>query len=33
MIADHEAAFLQAMSDAGVAMLKPDLIGDGVLHR
>ena len=33
MIADHEAAFLRAMSDAGLAMLKPALIGDGVLHR
>lgn len=25
--------FLQAMNDAGLAMLKPDLIGDGALHR
>lgn len=33
MSADHEAAVLQAMSDAGLAMLKPDLIGDGALHR
>lgn len=33
MSADHEAAFLRAMSDAGLAMLKPDLIGDGALHR
>ncbi|MBP8277422.1 MAG: toprim domain-containing protein [Propionivibrio sp.] len=28
-----EAAFLQAMSDAGAAMLKPYLVGDGALHR
>lgn len=28
-----EVAFLEAMSEAGVAMLKPDLIGDGALHR
>ena len=33
MSADHKATFLQAMSDAGLAMLKPDLIGDGALHR
>lgn len=33
MSADHEAAFLQAMRDAGVGMLKPDLNGDGALHR
>jgi len=33
MSADHEAAVLQAMIDAGLAMLKPDLIGDGALHR
>lgn len=33
MSADHKAAFLQAMSDAGLAMLKPDIIADGVLHR
>ena len=26
-------AFLQALGDAGLAMLKPDLIGDGALHR
>lgn len=25
--------FLRAMNDAGLAMLKPDLIGDGALHR
>ena len=29
----NEAAFLRALTDAGVAMLKPHLIGDGALHR
>lgn len=33
MSALHSAAFLQAMVDAGLAMHKPALLGDGALHR
>lgn len=33
MSALHSAAFLQAMADAGLAMHKPALLGDGALHR
>lgn len=30
---DHRDAFLRALTDAGLMMVKPDVIGDGVLHR
>ena len=33
MSALHSAAFLQAMAEAGLAMHKPALLGDGALHR
>ena len=33
MSADHSAAFLMAMADAGLAMHKPALIADAGLHR
>lgn len=33
MSALHSNAFLQAMADAGLAMHKPALLGDGALHR
>lgn len=33
MSALYSVAFLQAMSDAGLAMHKPALVGDGTLHR
>jgi putative DNA primase/helicase len=33
MSGGHYVAFLQAMADAGLAMHKPALVGDGTLHR
>ena len=32
-MSNHETAFLAAMADAGLAMHKPALVGDGRLHR
>ena len=31
--ADNREAFLRALNDAGLSMLKPEIIGDGGLHR
>lgn len=33
MVIDPAASFLDALADAGLAMLKPAVVGDGVLHR
>ena len=31
--ADYRETFLRALNDAGLSMLKPEIIGDGALHR